>query len=314
MTQLRYGGGGAGSYTLAPVNARSQRRQEVEVLRIVSAFGIVWYHTASVGRDFAYVGLIAFLITSMYFATRHAVAPKSVASRARTLLIPWAIWFLFYGLLNVVRHQDFLPMAHGWGTGILAGTSIHLWYLPFIFFCMVGFDWIRTQVDARVLAVVCVVTAGLLLALSRFWREPSLDLIYPYAQYAHALSGVLIGVFLANCDVLSRRDRVLAVAALLLSIAMFSASLPGVGVPYLLGVAVTALALSPAWKGCIQFDVVWLSECTFGIYLSHIFWLRLIRSSSNIPELALPFVVFAVSAATVWMLKKGAPRVARYVV
>lgn len=313
MAELRYVN--ADAHIAGAMTARhDKRRQEIELLRVLSAFGIVWYHTASVGRDVAYSGLIAFLIISMYFAAQSGSPPKSVARRARILLVPWLAWCLFYGLLNLALHKPFLSLEHGWVAGLLVGTSIHLWYLPFIFLCIVLFDQIRDKVTQYTLSYACLVLAALTLALCSVWRGPSLAFDYPYAQYAHAMDGVLLGVFFANCSALSRPACALAIGLVLVLITVFALPLPGVGVPYLLGVSGAALTLLLPWERYIKFDVRWLSECTLGIYLSHIFWMKLFKKFLPMPDMLMPFVVFIVSALGVWLLKKSAPRVASYIV
>ena len=47
--------------------ARAPRRQWVEALRVVAAFGIVWYHAQiPTGHAVSYAGLSAFLAISLY--------------------------------------------------------------------------------------------------------------------------------------------------------------------------------------------------------------------------------------------------------
>ncbi|MCU6497414.1 acyltransferase [Rugamonas sp. A1-17] len=291
-----------------------KRRQEIELLRILSAFGIVWYHTATVGRDIAYSGLIAFLIISMYFSARAGGSSKTMQERARTLLVPWLIWFVFYGFLNVVSNRPYLALDHGIIAGFLAGTSIHLWYLPFIFLAIVFFDRIKEHIDEQTLSYVCIFLAAAILVLNRFWRDQSLAFNYPYAQYAHALDGVLMGVFFANCSALPRALRTAFISIVLAACFIFALPVPGVGIPYLIGITVAAIILLPKWDLEFDFDIKWISECTLGIYLSHIFWLKVIKKVANINDLVLPFLVFAISALTVWAFKKTAPNLAKYAV
>ncbi|MRW86250.1 acyltransferase family protein [Pseudoduganella sp. FT26W] len=313
MAEIRYlNTDGCSAETV--VAARSKRRQEIELLRVLSAFGIVWYHTATIGRDVAYSGLIAFLIISMYFAAQSGSPPKSVARRARVLLVPWLVWCVFYGLLNLTLHKPFLSLEHGWIAGLLVGTSIHLWYLPFIFVCIVAFDQIKDKVNQHTLSYACILLAALTLGFCDFWRKPSLAFDYPYAQYAHAMDGVLLGVFFANCHALSRQACAIAIGVVLVLIVFFAMPSPGMGVPYLFGLTAAAVTLLLPWDRYIHFDIRWLSECTLGIYLSHIFWMKLFKKFLPMPDLLLPFAVFAISAATVWLFKKSAPRVASYVV
>jgi fucose 4-O-acetylase-like acetyltransferase len=290
-----------------------KKRQEIELLRICSAFGIVWYHSVGVGRDIAYAGLVAFLIISMYFAAKAGMRRKRIGERARALLLPWLVWFLIYGAINVAGGRPFVPTEHGVVAGVLAGSSIHLWYLPFIFMAMVSFDHIKEHVDEQALSTLCIVLAAALLLLSGVWRGPSLAFDYPYAQYAHALDGVLIGVFFANCSALPRRRRA-ALIGMVLLVLLFALPTQGVGVPYLVGVLAVSLVLLPKWERFADLDVSWLADCTLGIYLSHALWLRLLKKYAAVPELLLPFLVFALAALGVWCFRRLLPGLAKYMV
>ncbi|MFS2137455.1 acyltransferase family protein [Duganella sp. Dugasp56] len=294
---------------------RAARRQEIEVLRIVSAFGIVWFHNIAIpGQDIGYAGLVAFIIISMYFATLGSTPPKPVAQRARVLLLPWLVWFIFFGCLNLAKHEPFVPLDHGLVAGVLLGSSVHLWYLPFIWIVIVLFDRVKRPLGERTLAYGSVTLALCLLLSCRLWRGPSLALNYPYAQYMHAAAAVFLGVFFANCKVLARPVQLALVAAVLLTIVWFTLSMRGIGVPYLLGVSAAAVTLLPEWQLPPSFNVSGLSECTLGIYLCHVFWLKLLPKLVPMPQMVLPCVVFVASALSVWAFRKTLPRLARYIV
>lgn len=198
--------------------------------------------------------------------------------------------------------------------GFLSGTSIHLWYMPFIFMAIVVFDRIKVYVGNETLSYACIFIAICILLLSQFWRSQSISLGYPYAQYAHALDGVLIGVFFANCSALPRTLRAGFILLILAFVLIFTFTLPGVGVPYFLGILVAAFTLLPKWEFNFDARINCLSECTLGIYLSHIFWLKVIKKIDIVSDFTLPFMVFLVSALTVWCFKKMAPRLSSYTV
>jgi fucose 4-O-acetylase-like acetyltransferase len=302
-----------GGIATASRSPAAKRRQEIELLRVVGAFGIVCYHTLQVGRSVAYAGLIAFLIISMFFAARSGASTKNVWRRARALLVPWLVWFVFYGVLNIVQHRPFISLQHGWITGVLAGTSIHLWYLPFIFLCTLLFDLVKDKVPAYLLSCVCLVLAASILISWPLWRGPTMGLNYPYAQYAHALAGVLIGVYFANCRALPELVAVYLISEFFF-VCLLALPSPGIGFPYLLGVMAAALTLLPRWELPARFDISFLSECTFGIYLSHIFWLRVVRSLLPIDGVLMPFLVFVLAAVSVFLFKRYLPQLARYAV
>lgn len=290
----------------------AQKRQEIELLRIFSAFGIIWYHSASTGRDIAYAGLVAFLIISLYFSAKIKSPPKPILERAKILLIPWIVWSIFYGAINLAQNRPFFSLDNGITAGVLTGSSLHLWYMPFIFFVIIIFDHIKRYLTASMLCYACAALALLLLWLNSSWRPQSLALGAPYAQYAHALDGVFIGVFFANCSALPRTMRAGFIAAILAFVMLFAWSVPGIGVTYLVGIALAAVILLPDWDLSFPVNISVLSECTLGIYLSHVFWIRVAGKLGIRSELLLPFLVFGISALTIFALKRYAPRVARY--
>ena len=289
-----------------------EKRQEIELLRIFSAFGIIWYHSASTGRDIAYAGLVAFLIISLYFSAKIKSPPKPVLERAKILLLPWIVWSIFYGAINLAQNRPFFSLDNGLTAGVLSGTSIHLWYMPFIFFVIIIFDYIKRYLTATILCYGCVALALALLWLNSAWRPTSLALGAPYAQYAHALDGVFIGVFFANCSALPRAMRAGFIAAILAFVMLFAWSVPGMGVTYLVGIALAAVILLPDWQLSFPVNISVLSECTLGIYLSHVFWIRVVSKLGITSELLLPFLVFGISALTILALKRYAPRIAQY--
>lgn len=291
-----------------------EKRQEIELLRIVSAFGIVWFHTSVLGKDIAYSGLIAFLIISMYFSASPKSKYKSIVQRATRLLVPWLFWLIFFGAINLLLKKPILKTDNGILAGLLAGTSIHLWYMPFIFMAVIVFDFTKQWIRGSMLAYGCAFIIIALFATAGLWRPWSLGLGSPWAQYIHALNGVLIGVLFANCGTLSKWVVAGMVLLILAVAAVFTWSVPGVFVSYGVGVLVTALVLLPGWSLHSDLKIGGLSESTFGIYLCHPFWFLVLMKFGISSQWALPCLVFVVSAISIWGFKQALPRIARYVV
>lgn len=70
---------------------------------------------------------------------------------------------MLYAALNLVRGQSLVPEAYSFIHVILATPSIHLWYLPYIFFVLVLIDWVKHYLLTRQSAVFVAVLATLLL-------------------------------------------------------------------------------------------------------------------------------------------------------
>ena len=84
------------------------------------------------------LGLPIFIVTAIALAFRKPALPTPgpmLIHRGRRVLLPWLVWSAFYGggyaLVAAARHDVTLgQLFNGWM--ILAGPSVHLWFLPFI--------------------------------------------------------------------------------------------------------------------------------------------------------------------------------------
>jgi surface polysaccharide O-acyltransferase-like enzyme len=84
------------------------------------------------------LGLPTFLLlTNLFNCTlTHKRGPERfMHDKRERLVVPWIFWSLFYGAFLAVsayRHQQPFGEAFSWNM-ILAGTSAHLWFVPFAF-------------------------------------------------------------------------------------------------------------------------------------------------------------------------------------
>lgn len=284
-------------------------RQDIEILRVFSMFGIVWFHTQNhLYSDIAYAGLTIFLILSILLSGQQS---KPVHVRAQRLLIPWAIWILIYGVCNLVMHKPLSPAQSSIG-GVLSGTSFHLWFLPYIFLMLVLFDSIKQKISTSVLVNLCGGMAIVILLSCPLWRFESLTIGYPYSQWAHASIGVFIGAFFWALPARPRRIEFYVLAGI---IAAETITIPfkGVGLPYLIGTLMIA-AVKYNNKTQWSFDITPISNLMFGVYLIHPLIMG-VYSGLHIPATIIkPIFVFAMSAAVVYAIKKIPWRGSRYLV
>lgn len=288
-------------------------RQDIEFLRILSAFGIVWYHSGVVGHDVSYASLIVFLVLSMYLAGRSSSLGRDRSShRVERLLIPWAVWFFIYGILNLLTHNPFLSLDNGVVAGVLSGSQTHLWFMPFIFLCLVLFDISIKYASKLTHAWVGAVLAVVLLSSTSYWRVESLQYGSPYAQYIHSLSAIFIGVFLAFYSELPSKTGAFLLAAVIVS-AISAIPFNGVGVPYLIGVAAAVALLFKVFDKLLSsVDFRPLSQCTLGIYFVHIFFLMVLYRVNISSGIILPIMAFLLSAVTIFSLRRLFPSLAKY--
>ena len=286
------------------------RRQDIELLRVVSAFGIIWFHTQVHGGAIGYGGLVAFLILSIFLGGKSG-APDldTLKRRAVRLLVPWAVWFIVYGAQNAGHGESIVPLENGMAAGIMAGPSIHLWYLPFIFLALVALDLVRAHLSARTLAYASGATALAIVATAPWWRPLTLAMPYPLLQWADASGPVMVGIFLL-CAAAIPRSHGIATSALLVLCAVAVAAFNSIGISYAIGFVACMLISSKVLERRMTVNVAWLSEATFGIYLAHILVYRALLKYTDLPGELMPVAIFLVSATLVIALRKLLPRFA----
>lgn len=258
-----------------------QRNQNIEVVRVAAAFGIVLFHSGAPGSELGYSGLIAFTALATYFAS------GDPAKLARRVLIPWAFWTLFYLAWRMVA--DGSPFHAGMSPvqSILYGT--HLWFLPFIFLA----NLIAGKLNPR----LCAALAFVLLATSPLWRGLQEEATVPLAQYLHAIPAALLGVAFRE-----RIGLLIGGAASLLCLVL---NVDGVSLPYAVGVgAVIAAILLPR----LPFKVETLSSCMMGVYLVHIAALGVFNRITGPAMFATAALAFLASLAGVWLCRRFVPQ------
>lgn len=131
-----------------PAPAPRNRLAGLDAARVLATFAIVWTHVAEgQGQTHAWTALGRFgtsfyIIVAALFVVRGSEQhfPRSfteeVKTRARRLLRPFFVWSLIYGIYYSVREiprgTSVEDLTRWWGP--VAGTAVHLWFLPFIFF------------------------------------------------------------------------------------------------------------------------------------------------------------------------------------
>ncbi|MEM9420546.1 MAG: acyltransferase [Planctomycetota bacterium] len=156
----------------------SPRYPLLDALRIVAMMDIVSIH---VTKHYLFwgMGLPVFIIVAVALSVRKPKLPgwgrlPGVArKRAARVLWPWVVWTIFFGInrlfwAGVDPNKSVEGLFYPWM--ILGGTSMHLWFLPFIFvaeLAILGVLAPLRRVPTRViiagslvLAVGCIVLTG----------------------------------------------------------------------------------------------------------------------------------------------------------
>ncbi|WP_369982444.1 acyltransferase family protein [Thalassolituus sp.] len=254
-------------------SAANVRRVDIEVLRILSCLGIVYFHSGmltGVANSLAYSGLAFFIFLSVYFVNKATTVPEAFRKIAAKVVPSFMFWSIVYIALSVAIAGKALESYLGVQT-LLTGGSIHLWYLPFIIIGVTASVYIVHTVKPKLL--FWIVAAGYFgwLGTSLYWRDWIRDYPLPAPQYFHALGAVLLALFVRA------GSGVLRYSALLLSLLLCghvaSQGELGIGVVYFM---VTLMSVLVVWgkdlyAGFFPFRkwVVSFSTLTFGIYLVH---------------------------------------------
>lgn len=281
-------------------------RSDVELLRIIAAFGIVLFHSRySFAREVSYSSLIIFIIFSSYFSTI-STKKHSVVQRALRLLLPCVIWSILYAVLNIFQGKKIFFDEYNVLSSILSTSSIHLWYLPYVFFCIVLIDFIKVYVSYTSIAFFSITVSSFLLITSPVWR--CFNYISPFGQYIHAFPAVLIGVLFGLLHNFSFRKKFIFLSVLFVSLfCVYFMQVPGVSTTYLIGTLACSILLekdSILPKYSFIFEV---SKLTFGVYLIHIIILMFFRYY-GFSGLFLAVNSFLISSVVVYFIKKVLPK------
>jgi fucose 4-O-acetylase-like acetyltransferase len=272
--------------------------------------GIVTYHANIPGLEWPGSGIVVFLLGSFFFGGRAAHPWHLVqAYRASRLLVPWAIWFVVYGLLNLRREQPFWATDQGWLAGLLSGSSLHLWYLPFVFLALLALDGVRALLNWRWQVVLGAVGSVVLLGTGA-WRE-ALPSATPWPQWGYSLPAWCMALVLLQHARLSRAVK-LALVALAATVTALWCPDYRMAIPYLFGLFALLLLGSQWLASRLPWDPTPISRNTMGIYLAHPLGLSLAMKLGVPLGWGRPVIAFAAAWLLVEALRRGAPRLSRW--
>jgi hypothetical protein len=287
----------------------------LEILRIISAFGIVLLHgtDGALVKDIGFSCLIVFMLISAYLLTPHKSYPIFIAQKATRLLVPWLFWFFVYGLLHIINGTPFLYVAGNIFSAVLNGTRMHLWYLPFLFITSVIIVFyynmgerhsILTKYNLVIFALLSVIT----LIMSPLWRPWSVDLGAPWQAWFLMFPAVFIGITLANLNHRSSdcwKMLLYVIIIILISVLLILSGLSVVGIRYLFGFLLFVAAIYLKCDITHHSKLIMtLSNCTYGIYLIHplIYSLETKLGLSDGPFL--PYLTYTLSLLITILVKK----------
>jgi hypothetical protein len=286
-----------------------RRNQALEFIRIIAAYGIVAFHDLAPLRDIAYSGLVVFLILSPFVdCAFNWDRRRPLQTLAKTLLIPWAFWFVAYGLLNMARGVSLIPHERNFVLGVLFGTSEHLWFLPSMFVFLALLNEMKGRVQPRLIYWFCALMVSLLLATATLWSPVSLRWSPPLGQWMQAMAALLGGVALGLSNRVTREEALAGGVLMLLCLLSSLAEVTlGIGLPYLLGAGLVVAALAVQKILPARFNVQSISSCMFGVYLTHMGWLAVFHRVSGRANYETVTLAFVAALAATWIIQRTIP-------
>lgn len=282
-------------------------RPSIDLARFVAAFGVVVAHAYVSPNDWVgHLSLGLFLILTAFLAVQSAQRAGGnypFLPRAQRLILPWLVWSAFYRVLDMATSENperFVPLGDPWT--LLYGSTIHLWFLPFVALAMVlvqpAVRLIRRPAALALASVGLVAVSVPLLVLHvQGW------LPLPLPQWVFALPLYALGLLLGIAHPMGK------------------AWMPALAV-----VAMTAFAVwdsgNAAWAwtllgSLVAFELFWrlpvrgrilphLGQVAFGIYLLHPFFMLIVYKfmGAGVNLFAAAVLCFALSWAATALLRR----------
>lgn len=288
----------------------NNNRHDIEIARIISAFSIICFHSGVKGTEIFYAGLIVFIAISIYLASRTSqTGILYLTGISKRLLVPWVFWIITYGVFNLLMGRTIVPLENGLVSGILTGSSVHLWFIPFLFICLALYSYLKKYILGHTIAVVAATLAIAMFASASIWRLKSIEYGSPIAQYFHALPGLFFSIYFANFKSL-RAIYYFPLLALIVVAAILA--IQPLGLTYLVGIPICLFLYKEVLHNLRLSWLTMVSNCMLGVYFLHVIVLNILRKINFSDGMLLPITVFSLSLLMVYLARKFMPRLSKY--
>lgn len=252
-------------------------RQSIDLARFIAAFGVVVAHAYVSANDWiGHLSLGLFLILTAFLAVQSAQRAGGsypFLPRAQRLVLPWLVWSAFYRLLDIAMAdtpQRFVPLSDPWT--LLYGSTIHLWFLPFVALAMVLVQpAVRLIRDPGRLALACAGLVGVSVPLLVLHVQGWLPL--PLPQWVFALPLYALGLVLGIAHPMGRAWMPALAAAVMTAFAVWYSG----GEIWAWTLGGSLLAFEAFWRLPLRGRILpHLGQVAFGIYLVHPFFMLVV--------------------------------------
>jgi peptidoglycan/LPS O-acetylase OafA/YrhL len=287
------------------------RNQTIELLRILSALGIVAFHAHATGGEYGYAGLVAFVTISTAMDCKvNWNKPRSMATLAKALLLPWLFWLAIYASLNILRHKAVFAEGPVFSQALYGttGSGKHLWFLPFIFVNLALLNILKRFAPAAVVFLPSLLAAAALLFTAGLWRDASVAWMPPYTQWMQSIAAVLAGCAIGLAPRLGALGKLTLPLLAAVVIWLIFSQVPAISIPYALGLSAVVMADYAGERWPLPSTIIQpTAACMFGVYLLHPLILSI--ASKFLGEASWPSVLTAFLASLVitWASRKFAP-------
>lgn len=293
----------------------TRRFDAIEWVRVAAACGVVWYHIKDGPfKALGHGGLVCFVLISVVFlamGSEKAAFGPYLGKRVERILPPWLFWLAFYGIFNLVKGKEFLPSSESVAAGILSGTWVGLWYLPFILLIsplVFGLAAATAGLHPAARAAGFFLTGIVVLFFSpqvgASWKG-----LEPWGQWHHALASIPLGLAMHAVLKTSGGTRVILMGTLVIvteAVCVWMMRIDSAtAVPYAVGIPLVGLGfLVPSG---LPAAVTKLGGLCLGVYVMHsavLSFLKLVPVVGNSP-LSLWVGAVAVTFAATALMRKN---------
>ena len=283
-------------------------RQAIDLARFIASFGVVAAHAFVLENDWVgHISLGLFLILTAFLAMQSAQRAGGrypFLARAKRLVLPWLAWSLFFRLVLLKVSDDpgkWQLLSDPWS--LLVGSTIHLWFLPFVMLAMALVEPVERLVTTP-RRLVLALLALVVLSAPLFWAH-DLGLHAPLPQWSFGFPVYILGLLLGVAHPMGR-----AAWPVLTAVAMSGLGfLISGGGAWALTVAGSVLAFEAFWR--LPMQGKWLpplGRAAFGIYLIHPFFMLVTYKlfGAQVDLLFASVLTFAMSCITVMAFRRVA--------